>query len=81
MLLLLDHTPLGKILLCQRNYVKFLYSLSCTETTKKENKNCVQTTERVCWGLSRAVHELTLMVMIRLMTKRGETKAMYHSTD
>lgn len=59
--LLLDHTLLGNILLSQRNYVKFLYSLSCkvvTDTTKKENKNCVQTTDRACWGLSRAVREL-----------------------
>lgn len=87
MVLLLDHTPLGKILLCQSNYIKFLCSLSCTNSHRnyKKTPNNLRIVFRLLSNFSGASVELcmsgTLMVMIRLLTKRGETKAMYHSTD
>lgn len=87
MVQLIDHTPLGKILLRQGNYVKFLYSLSCINSHRnyKKKKNNLRIVFRLLREFAGASEgscmSQTLMVMIRLMTKRGETKVMYHSTD
>lgn len=77
-LLLLDHTSLGKILLCQRSYIKFLCSLNCINSHRHyKRENNLRIVFRLLREFAGVSVELcmswTLMVIIRLNAKRGET--------
>lgn len=66
--------------------MKFLYGLSCINSDRNyKRENNLRIVFRLLREFAGASVELcmsrTLMVMIRLMTKRGETEAMCHSTD